>query len=66
MEFAVSALPVRSARSRFYSRHLAYMLEESITSRAESIYFNSLASPASVLDFLAEGGYVPQDGGQDA
>lgn len=37
------------------------MLEESITSRAESIYFNTLAGPASVLDWLAEGGYVSQD-----
>lgn len=43
------------------SRHLAYMLEDSITTRAESIYFNSLASPASVLDWLEEGGYVSQD-----
>lgn len=34
------------------------MLEESIPSRAESIYFNSLASPASILDWLSESGYL--------
>ena len=41
-----------------HSRHLAYMLEDRMPSRAESIYFNSLASPASILDWLADAGYV--------
>lgn len=39
-------------------RHLAYMLEDTMSSRAESIYFNTLASPASILDWLTEAGYV--------
>lgn len=43
----------------YTSRHLAYMLEESFPSRFELNYFNSLASPASILDWLAEAGYVP-------
>lgn len=43
----------------YTSRHLAYMLEDSFRSRFESNYFNSLASPASILDWLVEAGYVP-------
>ncbi|WFD30488.1 tRNA-dihydrouridine(20a/20b) synthase [NAD(P)(+)] [Malassezia sp. CBS 17886] len=38
-------------------RHLAYMLEACIPSRAETVYFNSLASGASILDWLTESGY---------
>jgi len=34
------------------------MLEDRVPSRAESFYFNSLASPASILDWLADAGYV--------
>lgn len=41
-----------------HSRHLAYMLEDRMPNRAESIYFNSLASPASILDWLSDAGYV--------
>jgi len=43
----------------YASRHVAYMLEESLPSRFELNYFNSLASPASILDWLEEAGYVP-------
>lgn len=40
------------------SRHVAYMLESSFADRRESVYFNALGSPASVLDWLADEGYI--------
>lgn len=34
------------------------MLEWSFATRHESVYFNALGSPASVLDWLADEGYL--------
>lgn len=38
------------------------MLEGAFASRSDSVFFNALASPASVLDWLADEGYLRSKG----